>query len=42
MKEGENFTAEEVDEMLNFAVNKGDNLVHWEEYVEKLYRSLHL
>lgn len=40
MKEGESFTAEEVEEMFNFAVNKGDSLIHWEEYVDKLYRML--
>jgi len=40
MKEGEAFTAEEVEEMFNFAVNKADSLIHFEEYVDKLYRML--
>jgi len=38
MREGEPFTSEEVEEMFNFAVTKSDGLIHWEDYVDKLYR----
>lgn len=41
-KEGEPFTVEEADELYNFSVNKNTNMVHVEEYVDKLFRVLHL
>lgn len=39
-REGEPFTLEEADEMINFAVNKDDGHIHYEEYVEKTIAAL--
>jgi len=39
MREGEPMMPDEVEEMMSFAVNKEDGLIHWEDYVDKLYRS---
>ena len=40
MREGEPFTQEEIDEMLNFAVNKQTGKIHWTEYAESLCKSI--
>lgn len=36
MREGEPFVQEEIDEMLNFCVNKQTGKIHWQEYLPKL------
>lgn len=39
-REGEPFSQEEADEMINFAINKDDGLIHYEEYVDKTLAAL--
>ena len=36
MREGEPFAQEEIDEMMNFCVNKQTGKIHWQEYLPKL------
>lgn len=39
-REGEPFTLEEAEEMVQFAVNKDDGLIYYEEYVDKTLAAL--